>query len=46
MKVTWNWLSEFVELELAPADLAERLTMAGLEVESVEELGGELALVV
>lgn len=46
MKVTWNWLSEFVELEMTPAALAERLTMAGLEVESVEAQGAELSRVV
>jgi phenylalanyl-tRNA synthetase beta chain len=43
MKVTWNWLAEFVELQLPVAQLAERLTMAGLEVESIEETGRELA---
>ena len=46
MKVTWKWLSEFVELPLPVAQLADRLTMAGLEVESLEESGRELAGVV
>jgi phenylalanyl-tRNA synthetase beta chain len=46
MKVTWNWLREFVDLDLSVAQLAERLTMAGLEVESIETTGGELAGVV
>ena len=46
MKVTWNWLAEFVELQLPVADVAEILTMAGLEVESIEESGRELADVV
>jgi phenylalanyl-tRNA synthetase beta chain len=46
MKVTWNWLSELVELDVSPAELAERLTMAGLEVEGVERLGDDLAAVV
>jgi phenylalanyl-tRNA synthetase beta chain len=46
MKITWNWLSEFVELDMTPAELAERLTMSGLEVESVETKGAELAKVV
>ena len=34
MKVTWNWLAEFVDMELPLAPLAERLVMAGLEIES------------
>jgi phenylalanyl-tRNA synthetase beta chain len=46
MKVTWNWLREFVALELRLPQLAERLTMAGFEVESIEESGRELSAVV
>ena len=38
MKVSFNWLQEFVEIGLSPLELAERLTMAGLEVEGVEEI--------
>src|SRR5512143_3145717 len=43
MKITWNWLAEFVELSLSPQQLAERLDMAGLEVESIEPLGRDIA---
>ncbi len=43
MKVTWNWLCEFVALDVSVAQLADRLTMAGLEVESVEQTGRDLA---
>ncbi|HUM00570.1 MAG TPA: phenylalanine--tRNA ligase subunit beta, partial [Mycobacterium sp.] len=46
MKVTLNWLREFVDVDLSVSQLAERLTMAGLEVESIEETGRELAGVV
>jgi phenylalanyl-tRNA synthetase beta chain len=35
MKFTLNWLKEFVPFEGTPEKLAELLTMAGLEVESV-----------
>lgn len=35
MKVSAQWLSEWVTTSLAPETLAERLTMAGLEVDSV-----------
>jgi phenylalanyl-tRNA synthetase beta chain len=38
MKVSFNWLRELVEIGLPPAELADRLTMAGLEVEGVEEI--------
>ena len=35
MKLTFNWLKEFVDVALSPPDLAKTLTMAGLEVESL-----------
>ncbi|RPH86270.1 MAG: hypothetical protein EHM75_08315 [Desulfobacteraceae bacterium] len=47
MKVTINWLSEFVDLSgLSAPDIAEALTMAGLEVEVVQPLGRELECIV
>ncbi|RXT04743.1 phenylalanine--tRNA ligase subunit beta [Ammoniphilus sp. CFH 90114] len=37
MKVSYNWLKQYVDLEgITPEDLAERLTRSGIEVESVE----------
>ena len=36
MKVSLNWLKEFVDIGQTPTDLAESLTMAGLEVEGLE----------
>ncbi len=36
MKVSLNWLKEFVDIDQTPTDLAESLTMAGLEVEGLE----------
>lgn len=41
MKVTYNWLKDFVELKVKPADLAEKLTMAGLEVVSLTPKAGD-----
>lgn len=38
MKFTLNWLKEIVTVETPPERLAERLTMAGLEVESMSRL--------
>jgi phenylalanyl-tRNA synthetase beta chain len=37
MRVPIDWLKDFVQFELSAEALAERLTMAGLEVEQVEE---------
>ena len=39
MIVTYNWLKEFVDLEIPPAQLADLLTMLGLEVEGMELRG-------
>ncbi len=41
MKVTFNWLKQYVDFDWSPEQLAERLTMLGLEVESVQKTGGE-----
>lgn len=46
MKVTYNWLKEFVDFDLSPAELADLLTMLGLEVEGVEQVGGGMDAVV
>jgi len=35
MKVSIKWLKEFVDFSLNPAELADALTMAGLEVEDI-----------
>ena len=41
MKVTYNWLKDFVDISLKPKELADKLTMAGLEVVSLEEFEGD-----
>ncbi len=35
MKISYNWLKDYVKFTLSPDELAEKLTMAGLEVEEV-----------
>jgi phenylalanyl-tRNA synthetase beta chain len=41
MKITLNWLKQYVDFDWSPEQLAERLTMLGLEVEGVHKTGGE-----
>ncbi len=43
MRLSLNWLADFVDLNLEPQALADRLTMAGLEVEGVEAVGPEFS---
>jgi phenylalanyl-tRNA synthetase beta chain len=40
MKITLNWLKQYVPFDWSPEELAGRLTMLGLEVEGVQKLGG------
>ena len=35
MKFTLNWLRDYIDFDLSPEELSDRLTMAGLEVEDV-----------
>ncbi|KAF1085660.1 Phenylalanine--tRNA ligase beta subunit [Sporotomaculum syntrophicum] len=42
MRVSFNWLKEYVDIDVSPAALAESLTLAGLAVEGMEEPGKEI----
>src|SRR4051812_2554667 len=39
MKISLSWLREYVDVALEPAQLIERLTLAGLEVSGIRVLG-------
>ena len=38
MRISYNWLKELVHFDWSPEELADKLTMSGCEVESVEPL--------
>ena len=40
MKITYNWLKEYVDFDWSAEELADRITMLGVEVEGIEETGG------
>lgn len=44
MKISYNWLKEFVDLNLSPRDLAAQLTMIGLAVDAVEAHGSDFII--
>ncbi len=46
MFVSLKWLRDYVEIDLAPQELADRLTMAGLEVDSIKDVRPEFKGVV
>jgi phenylalanyl-tRNA synthetase beta chain len=41
MRIPISWLSEFVDVELTAEQLAERLTLLGMEVKSIERWGAD-----
>ena len=46
MKTTYDWLRDYVDLDVSPQEVAERLTMLGLEVESLEQVSPQFKDVV
>ena len=44
MKISYNWLRELCQITLGPKELAERLTMAGMAVDSVDRIGDDHVL--
>src|SRR4051812_49026489 len=41
MRVPLSWLREFVDIDLTPEQLAERLTLLGMEVQGIERIGDD-----
>ena len=46
MNVSIKWLKEYIDFDLSPEALAERLLMLGMEIESIKQLGEGLDRVV
>ncbi len=44
MIVSWNWLNEYVDLNMTHDDLVDRLTMSGLNHEGTESVDGDQAI--
>ncbi len=44
MIVSWNWLTQYVRLDMPVDVLTERLALTGLNHEATEEVGGDLAI--
>ena len=41
MRVPLSWLRDFVDVDLTPEQLAERLTLLGMEVKGIERWGAD-----
>jgi phenylalanyl-tRNA synthetase beta chain len=46
MRVPLSWLREYIDVELSPEQLADRLTLLGMEVSAIEHIGGDWQRVV
>jgi len=46
MLVSYKWLKDYVDIDMDPEELAHKLTMVGLEVDSIKTLGHSLEGVV
>ncbi len=44
MLVSWDWLKEYVELDMSHDELADKLTMSGLNHEGTETVGGDQSI--
>ncbi|MDA3799045.1 MAG: phenylalanine--tRNA ligase subunit beta [Kiritimatiellae bacterium] len=42
MKLPLSWLKEYVDIDISPEELADKLTRSGTEVESIETIGSSL----
>ncbi|MBH0163381.1 phenylalanine--tRNA ligase subunit beta [Fictibacillus sp. 7GRE50] len=46
MLISYNWLKEYVNVEISPSELADKITKSGIEVEMVESLNKGISGVV
>lgn len=44
MMISLDWLREYVDIDLSAEELADRLTLAGLETETIEKVGDDTVI--
>jgi phenylalanyl-tRNA synthetase beta chain len=44
MIVSWNWLTDYLRLDMSVDALTERLALSGLNLESITDSGGDIAI--
>jgi phenylalanyl-tRNA synthetase beta chain len=44
MRISFEWIKDFVDVAASPEDTAHRLTMAGLEIEGMESIEGDTVM--
>jgi len=46
MRISYNWLKQYININLNSKELEEKLTFSGIEVESIENIGEELKQII
>ena len=46
MRISNNWLKQYIDINLNSKELEEKLTFSGIEVESIEKIGEELKQII
>ncbi|MDZ7757383.1 phenylalanine--tRNA ligase subunit beta [Rhodohalobacter sp.] len=41
MDISYNWLKQYIDIDLTPEETADKLTLSGLEVEGLEQIGSD-----
>ncbi len=44
MIVSWNWLTDYLRLDIPVEALTERLALSGLNLEGIDDVGGDIAI--
>jgi len=44
MRISYNWLKDYIDVKMAPEKLAQTLTMAGLTVDAIHSIPGDAVL--
>lgn len=42
MKISYNWLKDYIDIPISPEETADKLTLLGLEVEEIHQIGSDL----
>lgn len=43
MKISYNWLKDYIDIPLTPEETADKLTLLGLEVEEIHPIGSDFS---
>lgn len=41
MDISYNWLKQYIDIDLTPEETADKLTLSGLEVEGMKQIGSD-----